>query len=489
MLYFLGGIVLLIVGYFTYGRLVERLLGPDDRETPAVRNPDGVDYVVLPKWKNMLIQLLNIAGVGPVIGVILGIKFGAIVFLIIPIGNILGGAVHDFVGGMMSIRDNGANLPSVVRKQLGVGYYRFFSWFMILLLLLVVAVFINVPAKLCDGLVAPDSSQFWIFVGVIFLYYIVATMFPIDKIIGKIYPAFGVMLLVGTFVIFVALVIAAFKNPALLEESEAFKAGMFTPEHAPILPLLFVTIACGIMSGFHATQSPIVARTMRSEREARATFYGMMIAEGVIGMVWAGAGLAIYNLFPEMMSDANGAPTLLKITDYFLGSWMGAVTVLAVVILAITSGDTALRSTRLSLAEMLRVEQKPILNRMLVCAPLIAVVAGLLFWSNLKAESFKFLWNYFAWGNQVLAASTLMAGTVWLLHRRKPAWITILPGMFMTFIVVTFILWTSTAHGQPYGFGLDISVSRMFGVFAAFLFVFWACFRAHVLNSEDKGQD
>lgn len=489
MLCFLGGIVLLIVGYFTYGKLVERLLGPDDRETPAVRNPDGVDYVILPKWKNMLIQLLNIAGIGPVIGVILGIKFGSIVFFIIPIGNILGGAVHDFIGGMMSLRDNGANLPTIVRKQLGIGYYRFFSWFMILLLLLVVAVFINIPAKLCDGLVVPDSSQFWIFVSIIFLYYVVATMFPIDKIIGKIYPVFGLMLLVGTFAIFVSLFIAGVRNPEILQESEAFRANMFTSEHAPVLPLLFVTIACGIMSGFHATQSPIVARTMRSEREARITFYGMMITEGIIAMVWAGAGLAIYNLFPEMMSDAAGTATLLKITDYFLGSWMGVVTVLAVVILAVTSGDTALRSTRLSLAEMIRVEQTPLMNRALVCVPLIAVVGVLLFWSNLKAESFKFLWNYFAWGNQVLAASTLMAGTVWLMCRRKPAWIAIVPGMFMTFIVVTFILWTSTAHGQPYGFGLDIGTARMFGIFAAFLFLFWACFRAHVLTSSkcDRG--
>jgi len=476
MLFFLSGIAILIVGYFVYGRLVERIIGPDDRQTPAITSADGVDYVVLPHWKNMLIQLLNIAGVGPVIGVILGIKFGAVVFLIIPIGNLLAGATHDLLSGIMSLRDNGANLPKIIRDNLGQTYGRLFSWFMVGLLLLVVAVFINVPAGLCNGLFLKDVNLFWMWVGIIFAYYIVATLFPVDKIIGTLYPIFGAMLLIGTAAIFIALLFKGVKTPEILQMSEAFQTRMFRPPHAPIIPLLFVTIACGIISGFHASQSPIVARTMKSERQARSTFYGMMVMEGIIAMISAGAGLAIYNLFPELMAGSPNT-ALLKITENFLGSAMGTVTVIAVIILAITSGDTALRSARLSLSEMLHVEQKSIRNRILICLPLIAIVAALLFWSNRDVKSFGFLWNYFAWGNQVLAASTLMAGTVWLTARNKNALIAVAPGMFMVFIVVCYILWTSPAHGQAYGMGLEIGVARDIALMASSIAAFYAILR------------
>ena len=476
MTYFLVGIGLLILGYFTYGRLVEKILGPDDRLTPAMKNPDGVDYVALPCWKNMLIQLLNIAGIGPVIGVIFGIKFGEIVFLIIPVGCVIAGATHDFLSGMMSMRDNGANLPKIIHDNLGERYARVFSWFMIVLLLLVVAVFINVPANLCNGLFFPESNHFWLCVGVIFLYYVVATLFPVDKIIGSVYPFFGLLLLIGTFAIFIALLLACFHAPDLLTESEAFKEHMFHNEHAPVIPLLFVTIACGIISGFHATQSPIVARTIKSERQARGTFYGMMIAEGIIGMIWAGAGMAIYNLYPQLM-EGNPNATLLEITKHFLGNWMGGVTVVAVIVLAVTSGDTALRSTRLSLAEILHLNQKPGKNRLMIVLPLVAVVSLLLWWSNMNAKSFGFLWNYFAWGNQVLAASTLMAGAVWLEKQHKPCWIALIPGFFMTFIVCTYILWTSPAHKQAYGLGLDIHSARDLGMMVATIFSIYAVTR------------
>ena len=472
MLMFLVGIAVLVLGYFTYGKFIEKQVMPDDRLTPAVKNPDGVDYVVLPQWKNMLIQLLNIAGVGPVIGVILGIKFGAIVFLIIPIGNLIAGATHDFLGGMMSLRDNGANLPKLINTHLGKVYAKIFSWFLVILLLLVVAVFINIPAGLCDGVVCPGTNQFWWFVVIIFLYYIAATLFPVDKIIGKVYPFFGLMLLIGTIGIFIALLIAGFKDPSLLTETAEFRKYMFTEEHAPIVPLLFVTIACGIISGFHASQSPIVARTMKSEKQARATFYGMMVLEGIIGMIWAGAGMAIYNLFPKLMTGSPNA-ALLKITTYFLGEWMGGITVVAVIILAVTSGDTALRSTRLCLAEMLSINQIALKNRILLCLPLIGIVVVLLSWSNASAKSFGFLWNYFAWGNQVLAASTLMAAAVWLFKQKKNGFVALIPGMFMTFIVCTYILWTSPVHKQAYGLGLPVNVARLIGVAIACVFAYF----------------
>ncbi len=467
MLLFLMGIALLIAGYFTYGKLIEKILGPDDRTTPAVALADGVDYVQLPKWKNMLIQLLNIAGVGPVIGVILGIKFGEIVFIIIPVGCVLMGAVHDFIAGFISVRNNGANLPKIIKDHLGKNYYFFFSWFMIILLLLVVAVFINIPAQLIDKTFLPQIPFFWWAVAIIFLYYIAATLFPVDKIIGAVYPVFGAMLLIGSGAVFVVLLIMGCKEPSLMAAGEGFRQHMFKAPDAPVIPLLFVTIACGIISGFHATQSPIVARTMRSEREARGTFYGMMILEGIIAMVWAGAAMLMFNKYPDWMLK-SGPDALSSITTYMLGNGMGIITILAVVILAITSGDTALRSTRLSLSEMLNIPQGKILNRILVCLPLIVIISGLLWWSNKSAASFNHLWNYFAWGNQVLAASTLMASTVWLYRHGKQGLVALLPGMFMTFIVVTFILWTSTAHkGQPYGFGLPLNIAGTIGVISA----------------------
>jgi len=323
----------------------------------------------------MMIQLLNIAGIGPMIGVIIGIQFGDIVFLIIPIGCVIAGATHDFLAGMMSMRDHGANLPKIIRDNLGNGYSKFFSWFTIILLMLVVAVFINVPATLCDKLILPDDNAFWLFVCIIFAYYIIATLFPIDKIIGAIYPFFGLMLLVGTFALFCVVLYKGFSDPFVLTESAGFKARMFTPENDhPIIPLLFVTIACGILSGFHGTQSPIVARTMKSEREGRATFYGMMIVEGLIAMVWAAGAMIVYNSQPELMGQNAQSVVLPKITS-MLGSGMGTVTVIAVIILAVTSGDTALRSSRLSIAEMLHIPQKGLIARVLTCLPLIAIVS------------------------------------------------------------------------------------------------------------------
>lgn len=487
---FLLGLAILLVGYFFYGKLVERVVGTDDRETPATRLRDGVDYLPLPCWKNMLIQLLNIAGVGPVIGVILGIKFGVIAFLLIPVGNIIGGAVHDFVAGMMSLRNDGANLPRLLRITTGQGFYRFFSVFMIFLLLLVVAVFINIPAQLVAGMLPESFSAlhpafgFWAAAVVIFLYYIAATLFPVDKIIGKLYPFFGALLIIGSLAIFFKLMYDCATAPELLEESPAFQENMFTAaKNQPVIPLLFVTIACGILSGFHATQSPIIARTMKSESEARASFYGMMVVEGVIAMIWAAAGLAIYNLFPKLMAMAPGA-VLTEITTHFLGEIVGGVTVLSVIILAVTSGDTAMRSLRLSIAEIFSLNQAHIAARLRICIPLIAIVAVLLFWSNLDAGSFAALWNYFAWGNQVLAACTLTAATVWLTARRRSPIITLIPGAFMTFIVVTFILWTSKEHGGPFGLGLELEHAKLIGAFVALVVTIWAYLRGRDLEGE-----
>lgn len=475
MSWFLGGIAFLFLGYFTYGKLVERIVGPDDRKTPCVANPDGVDFVPLPQWKNMLIQLLNIAGVGPVIGVILGIKFGKVALLIIPVGCVLMGAVHDYLAGMMSMRMNGANMPRMVRENLGSGYARAFTWFLMLLLLLVVAVFVNVPANLIDKQWFPDLSFFWWAAVLIFVYYVVATLFPVDQIIGRIYPLFGALLIVGSLAIFVALVVAGFNKPEILNDCAGFADYKKTN---PLFPCLFVTIACGIISGFHATQSPIVARTCVSERQARMTFYGMMILEGVIAMIWAAAALAIYNIDGANLELA-GPVVLGNIANHFLGRWMGGVTVAAIVILAITSGDTALRSSRLTFAEELRIDQKSIKQRILTTLPFIFIVAALLWWSNTSAKTFGHLWNYFAWGNQVIAVTMLMSATVWLIRQGRGAKsvVTLLPGLFMCTVVMTFILWASPAKKQVWGADLSFNIALAIGALISLLFAAYVIWR------------
>ncbi|MCQ2388277.1 MAG: carbon starvation protein A [Kiritimatiellae bacterium] len=475
MSWFLGGILFLVLGYFLYGRVVEKILGPDDRTTPCVAHPDGVDFVPLPRWKNMLIQLLNIAGVGPVIGVILGIKFGRVALLIIPVGCVLMGATHDFLAGMMSVRMDGANLPKIVSRHLGRVYATVFAWAMVFLLLLCVTVFINVPANLIDKTWLPGVSFFWWAVLAIFVYYVAATLFPVDKIIGRVYPFFGALLIIGSAAISVALVAAGFHHPEILDDCAGFAD--FQGKN-PLFPCLFVTIACGIVSGFHATQSPIVARTMRSEREGRSTFFGMMILEGVIAMIWAASALAIYNVAPENLKLA-GPVVLGNVATHFLGPWMGGVTVMAIVVLAVTSGDTALRSSRLSLGEMLKIDQVKISTRVLTCLPLIVVVALLLWWSNVDAKSFNNLWNYFAWGNQMVSATTLMAASTWLLRagRRAGSLVALLPGMFMTTVVVSFIFWTPGTGGQPWGLvpgGLPLAWAVALGAAVACAFAAFA---------------
>ncbi len=464
MSWFLGGIAFLILGYLAYGRLVERILGPDDRKTPCVAHPDGVDYVALPKWKNLLIQLLNIAGVGPVVGVILGIKFGKVALLVIPVGCVFMGAVHDFCIGFMSMRRNGANLPKLVTESLGRGYAAVFSWVMVALLLLVVAVFINVPASLVDRTWLPGGTHFWTVVGAIFAYYVAATLFPVDKIIGRVYPVFGALLILGSALLAASLVLAGFAAPSILDDCAGFAA---FKEENPLFPCLFVTIACGIISGFHATQSPIVARTITSEREARATFFGMMVLEGVIAMVWAAAALAIYNVAPENLV-LDGASVLGNIAAKFLGPWVGGVTVAAVVVLAVTSGDTALRSARLSIGEMCRIDQVPLGRRVLTCLPPCLAVAGLLAWSNTSPKSFSNLWNYFAWGNQLIAVTALLTAAVWLLREGKgpKALVALLPGVFMCMVVTTFIFWAWPSKGQVWGVvpgGLPLPVAACAG--------------------------
>ena len=488
MITFLIGVAILIIGYFTYGKFVERVFGPDDRKTPALANPDGVDRVPMPHWKNILIQLLNIAGIGPVIGVILGIKFGAIVFILLPIGNVLGGAVHDYFSGMISMRNNGYNVPALSRKFLGKGPAKAVMALISVALILVGAVFTNTPAALVNTPILAGShvspTLFWIAVAVIFAYYFVSTFFPIDKIIGRIYPVFGALLILASLAIFVGII----PNLNVLDEfcfSDIMSNFHKHPAGQPIIPMLFVTIACGIISGFHSTQSPLVARTEVTEKTGRQTFYGMMIIEGLIGMIWAAGGMFIYHQMPELLTGASGVKVLSVLVSTVI-PWapISILVVVGVIILAITSGDTSLRSLRLTIAELTGLEQTSVRNRLILTIPMFALCAAIIFWSNLNPEGFNILWNYFSWSNQLMAVCSLCVATVYLRSKKKNYWITLIPCMFMTFITADYILWVSPENlkGAPLGFGLDYKTALVIALHDAAIIGFLLCTRGKVLT-------
>ncbi len=460
MITFAIGVLILFAGYALYGRLAEGLFRPDDRPTPAVADPDGVDRLPLPLWKNLMIQLLNIAGVGPVIGVILGIKFGAIVFIILPLGNVIGGAVHDYFSGMISMRHNGANMPMLARLHLGRQIYHVYAWFLVLTLLLVGAVFVNIPAQILSA--GCDPAVFWCVAGAIFGYYFVSAFFPVDAVIGRLYPLFGALLVVASAAVLVTLA----PHLGLLSEIDLADLGANFRQHPtgePIIPMLFVTIACGIISGFHSTQSPIVARTATSERHGRLLFYGMMIAEGLIGMIWAAGGMALYAHQPDLLASGAGAALLRALVVWLLGPVGAWVALSGVIVLAITSGDTALRSLRLAMAEYFAIDQRPVGKRLATTLPIFFAVAGLIAWSNADPSGFKNLWNYFAWSNQVLAVFALMIAAVWLAAAGRSPWIALIPGAFMLFIVSSYILWVSPANlkGAPVGLGLPYATALL----------------------------
>ena len=490
MITFLIGIAILIGGYFTYGKFVERIFGPDNRNTPAVQNPDGVDRMVLPHWKNVLIQLLNIAGIGPVIGVILGIKFGAIVFILLPIGNVFGGAVHDYFSGMISMRNNGVNVPALSRKFLGNGPSKVVIALISVALLLVGAVFTNTPAALINTPILAGSAVsptlFWIAVAVIFAYYFASTFFPIDKIIGRIYPVFGGLLILASLGILIGI---APQLGTLDEICFSDIASNFTqhPAHQPIIPMLFVTIACGIISGFHSTQSPLVARTEKTEHTGRQTFYGMMIVEGLIGMIWAAGGMFIYHHMPELITGASGVKVLSELVSTVIPfAPISILVVVGVIILAITSGDTSLRSLRLTIAELTGMDQTSVKNRLILTVPMFTLCAVIIFWSNLNPEGFNILWNYFSWSNQLMAVCSLCVAVVYLRCKKKNFWIALIPCLFMAFITSDYILWVSPENlkGAPVGFGLNYNVAIVLAAVAAIVLVTLLCRRGKKLSQK-----
>ena len=479
MITFIISLVALVLGYLVYGAVMERIMRPDDRETPAVRLADGVDYVALPTWKVFMIQFLNIAGTGPIFGAIMGMWFGPTSYLWIVLGCIFAGAVHDFMSGMLSLRNDGANLPTLIGNYLGGGTRNVMLVFTVLLLMMVGAVFVYSPALILAGMWG--KPIFWIIV--IFCYYVIATLLPIDKIIGRVYPLFAIALLVMAAGLLVGLFIKMPHLPELWElgsmdawresqtvDSKDILGVMGFMQKNPIFPCLFITIACGAISGFHATQSPLMARCLKSERLARPVFYGAMITEGVVALIWATVSSYFFYyggwkevVSPEAVNDfmaqvqlADGKTliqyfTAPQVVNLVCSGWLGIVggtlAVLGVVAAPITSGDTAFRSARLIIAEWLHFEQKSMARRLSISVPLFVASLLLLIWQMENPDGFNVLWQYFGWSNQALSVFTLWMITVYLAREGKPYIITLIPAVFMTVVCTTFL----TASPQAFG--------------------------------------
>lgn len=436
MITFTIALFLLIGGYAVYGAYVNRIFGPDDRKTPAVTMADGVDYIPMPTWKIFMIQFLNIAGLGPIFGAIMGAQFGTASYLWIVLGTIFAGAVHDFFSGALSIRNGGESLPEIVGRYLGLKTKKVMTVFTLILMVLVGAVFVSGPAELIAGM-TPGwmDAYFWIIV--IFLYYVLATLLPVDKIIGKVYPLFAIALLFMAVGILVMLYV---KSPELPEMWNGFGTKY---EKNPIFPMMFISIACGAISGFHATQSPLMARCMKHEKHCRPIFYGAMVAEGAVALIWAAAATYFFQengIVDQLTGKAfSGAAVATRISSEWLGTLGGILALLGIVAAPITSGDTALRSARLIAADFLHIDQRPIVKRLLICIPLFLITIGVLVYSLSDAEGFKIIWRYFAWCNQTLSVFTLWAITVYLVREKKNYFITLLPALLMTLVCSTYI--------------------------------------------------
>jgi carbon starvation protein CstA len=436
MLTFCIAIVLLVGSYFTYGVFVERIFGADKKEvTPAYTHTDGVDYVPMGWGKIFLIQFLNIAGLGPIFGAVMGAVYGPSAFLWIVFGSIFGGAVHDYLSGMISLRNAGMSLPELGGKYMGVVFKQSMRAFTVVLMVLVGAVFIAGPAKLLENL-TPDGMTYTLWVIVVFIYYILATLLPIDKIIGKVYPVFGAALLFMALGIGISLIGTHAPIPEITGNN-LYNTHPDSEKH-PLLPMLFISIACGAISGFHATQSPLMARCLKNERQGRRVFYGAMIAEGIVALIWAAAAMSFFGslggLHQFLADNGNNAAIVVqKIADTWLGKIGGILAICGVIVAPITSGDTAFRSARLIVADFLKIGQKKLLNRIWISLPLF--VCGFI----LLRFKFDIIWRYFAWSNQTLAAATLWMITVYLAYNKKNYWITFLPALFMTMVVTTYI--------------------------------------------------
>jgi carbon starvation protein CstA len=445
---------------------------PDDRKTPALTKTDGVDFVPMKTWKNSLINLLNIAGTGPILGPIQGILFGPVAFILIPIGNILGGSMHDYFSGMLSMRNNGMQMPDLVKKYTNNAVFNLYNVFVCLLMLLVGAVFIYTPGDIAATQLfgfsgSASAMSTWVIYAVIFVYYVCATMFPIDKLIGRIYPVFGAILLFSAVGVFICL----FTGGYHLDNVSLANWKGIHPGGQRLIPMFFITVACGIVSGFHSTQTAIISRSMTNEKQGRTTFYNMMILEGFIAMIWAAAAMAVYNKgvaipFGEGAASPNSVVGI--VAKDMLGQVGGFIAILGVIVLPVTSGDTALRSLRLMVGDFLKIDQKPIKNRLSISSVIFVLVAAILVWAKMSPGGFNTLWRYFAWSNQTIAIFAFAIITIYLLgkgHKIAP-FMSLIPGAWYAFITFTYIC------NAPIGLNLPMNVAYGLGIVFALAYSF-----------------
>ena len=478
MISFLISLLALIVGYVFYGKFVEKIFDPDlSRSTPAVSKADGVDFIVMPSWKVFMIQFLNIAGTGPIFGAIMGAKFGPSAYLWIVLGCIFAGAVHDYMSGMLSVRHGGVGLPEIIGVYLGKRTKTVMLAFSVLLLILVGAVFVYSPAEILKSMAGNGSNTaFLIWTGVIFIYYIIATMLPISEIIGRIYPLFAIALIFMAVALFGGLLV---KWPSIPEfwDGLANRGPSVGLTGQPIFPCLFITIACGAISGFHATQSPLMARCIENEKLGRPIFYGAMITEGIVALIWA--AVSSYFFFDggaaEVGSDLSAsAPTVVTVVSR---NWLGLVgsilALLGVVAAPITSGDTALRSARLIIADFLKFPQQSKKNRLMISVPLFVVTALILWYNIADANGFNTIWRYFGWANQTLSVFTLWAITVFLAKTKKGSSfvLTLVPACLMTSVCTTYICTAKIGLNIPMSFNTVIGITV--AILSLVLFFFW----------------
>lgn len=451
---FIFGIVILIAGYLLYSRYVESQFGTTDEKTPAVRINDGVDYIPLSEKKNMLIHLLNIAGLGPLLGAIQGILFGPIAFIIIPLGCILMGGVHDYFSGMLSVKNNGAQITELIRKYLGNTFYKIFLIIVSVLLLLLTTVFIYTSGDLIAdkffglteySITNPILIIIYFFIA---LYFIVATLFPIDKIIGRFYPIFGLLLIIGTGLIFAGFI----TNGITLQNLDIDHLNTH-PQGFHILPIFFITVSCGLLSGFHSTQSTIISRTIASEKSGKKIFYGMMCVESLITMIWAAGAMHVYSHNLVANNLIGKVNVLNTISDTFVLPVLTFVVTIAIVVLPVTSGGTAFRGLRMIIAEALNLSQIKMINRLKIVIPSALLMIGILIWAKTNSDGFFLIWRYFNLVNQMIAIPTFLYSTVYLYKNKKNYWITLLPGMFYIFITAFFIL--NSEIGFNFGYRLS----------------------------------
>lgn len=472
MITFFISLILLVVGYFTYGKFVEKVFGANSsRQTPANSNRDNVDYVPMKKQNNAMIQLLNIAGTGPIFGPIMGALFGPVAFVWIVLGSIFAGGVHDYLTGMISIRNKGAHIPELAGKFLGKFSKHLVNAFSLLLLLLVGTVFATTSGSLLHVLL-DGKMALWIILVIIFLYFFLSTILPIDKIIGRIYPILGAILVIGTVAVGITLFTSG--NGANIPE---LSFENMHPENLPIFPILFLTITCGALSGFHATQSPIISRTVQNESEGRYIFYGMMITEAAIAMIWAAASMSLFygeNL-NALINSGTPSAVVNEVSVTLLGAIGGTIAILSVIVLPITSGDTAFRAARSIIADYINFTQSKVKNRLIIAVPLLVVSI------MLTQIDFDLLWRYFSWANQSTAALALWIATMYLLVKGKKYWISLIPALFITDMVLVYIL------NAKIGFNLSINVSHIGGIILTLIFTLWF-FKKGRENKENKIQ-